>query len=60
MADTSQRKANLPVTLMDAGEELLQKAKAVGNDIRERVWRAMDGHALPPPHSDGQIPDPPP
>ena len=58
MEDTSLRKANLPVKLMDAGEELLQKAKAVGNDIQERVWRAMDGHSRPPPHSDGQIPGP--
>jgi hypothetical protein len=60
MEDTFLGKANLPVTLMGTGEELLQKAKAVGHDIQARVWRAMDGRALPPPHADGQIPDPPP
>jgi hypothetical protein len=38
------------VEVINSGEELLLKAKAVARKIQERVWRAMDEQRLRPPH----------
>jgi hypothetical protein len=38
------------VEVINAGEELLLKAKAVSRKIQERVWQAMDEHGPNPPH----------
>jgi hypothetical protein len=42
---------NREVEVINTGEELLLRAKVVARQIEERVWRAMEGHDLPPPHT---------
>ena len=37
------------VEVINTGEELLVRARAIARQIEERVWRAMDGHGLPRP-----------
>ena len=46
----SETEAQQQVEVINTGEELLLKAKAVARKIEERVWRAMDGHAPGTPH----------
>ena len=50
MDGTTRSLAPRPEDLIEAGEELLMKARAVAHRIEERVWRTMDGEPLPPPH----------
>jgi hypothetical protein len=42
---------NRPVEVINTGEELLLRAKVVARQIQERVWRAMEGHGVLPPHT---------
>ncbi len=39
------------IEAVNCRESLLLRARAVARRIRERVWRVMDRHGLPPPHS---------
>ncbi len=50
MDDTRTPVEDRPVEVINTGEELLLRAKVVARQIEERVWRAMEGHGLPPPH----------